>query len=95
RDADAETLAVVAGEVRVFPIRREQLDEEFPLVDALIGAGLASSKADARRGIQAGGYTVNGERVNGEGPLSPNHLLAGRYIVLQKGKKHFAVVEVR
>src|ERR1051326_7281413 len=52
RQADAATLATVAAEVRVLPVTRRQLDAGFPLAEALVGAGLASSKADARRGLQ-------------------------------------------
>jgi len=94
RDVDAGTLAVVAREVRVLGVPRGQLVGGIPLADALVGAGLASSKADARRGLAAGGFSVNGTRAEGD-VLSEGDLLAGRYIVLQKGKKHYAMVEVK
>ena len=67
----------------------------FAVVDALVGAGLASSKADARRGVESGGYSINGQRLTESRPLTSNDLLAGRYIVLQKGRKHYALLEVR
>jgi len=95
RGADAGTLALVAGEVQVFAITRAQLAEGFPLVDALVGSGLATSKADARRGLQSGGYSLNGERLGVERPLGKDDVLADRYIVLQKGKKTYALVEIR
>jgi tyrosyl-tRNA synthetase len=95
RDADADTLAIVAGEVPVVPLDRARLDAGVPLVDALVGAGLASSKADARRGLQGNGFSVNGEKLAAERALGARDLLAGRYIVLQKGRKHFALMEVR
>jgi len=92
RGADAETLAVVAGEVRVHPVPRALLEAGYPVADALVATGLASSKADARRGLSGGGYSLNGERLAEERALGPGELLAGRYVVLQKGKKHYAML---
>jgi tyrosyl-tRNA synthetase len=94
RDADAETLAVVAGEVTVYPVSRGQLEAGISMVDALTGSGLASSKADARRGLEAGGFSINGERASLERQLGPNDVLAGRYVLLQKGKKNYAMIQV-
>jgi tyrosyl-tRNA synthetase len=94
RTADAETLRVVSGEVAVRGVTRAELDHGLPLADALVDAGLAASKADARRGIAGKGYSVNGEKISVERPLGPGDLLAGRYILLQKGKRNYAMVEV-
>jgi len=93
RSADLATLATVAGEVPVIEVTTGALEAGYALVDALIGTGLATSKADARRGIQGNGYSVNGERISAERPLVPSDLLAGRFIVLQKGKKQYAMVD--
>jgi tyrosyl-tRNA synthetase len=93
RAADAATLAVVAGEVPVVRAGAGELARGYPLIDALLGAGLATSKADARRGIQGGGYSVNGERVTAERNLGAADLLGSRFIVLQKGRKQFAMVD--
>ncbi len=57
-----------------------------------MAAGLATSKADARRGLEAGGFSVNGERAGTDRALHGSDLLPGGYIVLQKGKKSYAMV---
>jgi len=93
RSADSATLATVAGEVQVIAVAARALDAGYALVDALVGTGLATSKADARRGIQGNGYSINGERVSAERPLVRSDLLRGRFIVLQKGKKQYAMVD--
>ena len=93
RAADADTLAVVAGEVPVARVESAALESGYPLPDALVATGLATSKADARRGIQGNGYSINGDRITAERPLARSDLLGGRYIVLQKGKKQFAMVD--
>jgi tyrosyl-tRNA synthetase len=95
READAETLGVVAGEVEVLAVDRQQLAAGFALVDALVGTGLATSKAEARRGLSSNGFSLNGEKLGAERSLSAADLLAGRYMVLQKGKRNYALVDVR
>ena len=95
RTAEPGTLAVVAGEVVVHPVPAADLAAGVPVVDALIGTGLAASKADARRGLQQSGYAVNGEKIPAERVLGPDDVLAGGYIVLQKGRKNYAMLEVR
>lgn len=93
RDADLMTLWTVATEVKTERISRARLETGYPIVDALVAAGLASSKADARRGIQGNGYSVNGEKLVTERTLSTGDLLTNRFIVLQKGKKNYAMID--
>ena len=65
------------------------------VVDLLVLAGLASSKGDARRTIGEGGAYLNNERVTDpEAVPSDDHLLAGAWLVLRRGKKRFAGVRV-
>ncbi len=93
READGATLAVVAGEVPVWTRLESEVTTGFTAIDALVATGLASSKSDARRAIQGGGISVNGEKVGDlDHALGAADLLAGRYIVLQKGRRNFAMV---
>jgi tyrosyl-tRNA synthetase len=62
RDADAGVFQVLAGEVPTAELPRGALDGGLPLVDALVTAGLARSKSEARRGIEGKGFAVNGRR---------------------------------
>ena len=63
------------------------------LVDALIRAGLASSKADGRRKISQGGIYVNDRREHDvDRVLRPGDLLHGRYVVLRRGKHDYHVL---
>jgi tyrosyl-tRNA synthetase len=93
RSADMTTLWTVASEVQTVPVARTALEAGYPVADALVATGLASSKADARRGLSSNGYSVNGERLAAERTLGADDLLAGRFIVLQKGKKHYAMID--
>jgi tyrosyl-tRNA synthetase len=79
--------------VQTVPVARTALEAGYPVADALVATGLASSKADARRGLSSNGSSVNGERLAAERTLGADDLLAGRFIVLQKGKKHYAMID--
>jgi tyrosyl-tRNA synthetase len=90
----AEVLAVLAGEIPSATVPRAELGA-LTCADALVKAGLASSKGDARRGIQGKGFSRNGEVIAaGEATLTDADLLHGRYVMLQKGKRNFALLVV-
>ena len=65
------------------------------VVDLLVEAGLVKSKGEARRTISEGGAYLNNERIT-----DPDHvpgdgdLLGGSWLVLRRGKKNLAGVEI-
>jgi len=89
-----ELLEVLEGEMPKFSVPQAELSVGFSVVDALIRAGLASSKADAKRGLDQRGFSVNGKVADPGRVVTDDDLLAGRYIVLQKGKKNYAMLVV-
>ncbi len=91
-DAGAEVLEVLSRELPTLRLARAEL-EGLSILDALARTGLASSKGDARRGIQGKGFLVNGETVAApERTLGAADLLHGRYVMLQKRKRHHALL---
>ena len=65
------------------------------LVDALVQAGLVKSKSEGRRQIEQGGVYVNQQRVKDvDRRIDPSDWLAGRNLLLRKGKKDYALVRV-
>jgi tyrosyl-tRNA synthetase len=69
---------------------------ELPgIVDLLVAAGLVKSKGDARRTVAEGGAYLNNVRIE-DPELRPTEadLVAGSWLVLRRGKKNFAGVEV-
>ncbi len=78
-----------AGAVRV------EGGAELPtIVDLLVASGLSASKGEARRTVAEGGAYLNNERVSDpETRPTAAHLLGG-WLVLRRGKKSFAGVEV-
>jgi tyrosyl-tRNA synthetase len=71
--------------------------DELPDVAGLLKAsGLVPSMKEARRVITEGGAYVNNVRVaEVDATVSPSDLLHGRYLVLRRGKRNFAGVELR
>jgi tyrosyl-tRNA synthetase len=66
------------------------------VVDLLVETGLSKSKGDARRTIAEGGAYLNNVRVEDpERAPAPVDLIGGAWLVLRRGKKNFAGVEVR
>jgi tyrosyl-tRNA synthetase len=66
-----------------------------PYVDLLVSAGLVKSKGEARRTITEGGAYLNNERVT-DPDLVPaaDDLLDGGWLVLRRGKRNLAGVEI-
>jgi tyrosyl-tRNA synthetase len=92
RAATPQVLEVLAGEIPTVRLAGGEL-EGMTTTDALVRAGLASSKGDARRGIQGKGFSVNGAAVDSpERKLGAADRLAGRYVLLQKGKRNYALL---
>lgn len=66
-----------------------------PVAVLMRDAGLASSLGDARRTIAEGGAYLNNQRVvDGDAPPAEEALLHGRFLVLRRGKRTVAGVEL-
>jgi tyrosyl-tRNA synthetase len=90
----AEVLALLSQEVPSVRLPRAEL-AGLPVLDALVRAGLATSRGDARRGIAGKGFLVNGETIAApERTLGEPDLLHGRYLMVQKGKRNHALLVV-
>jgi len=66
-----------------------------PYVDLLVESGLVKSRGDARRTINEGGAYLNNERVTDPDLVpGPEDLVAGSWLVLRRGKRNLAGVEI-
>ncbi len=74
-------------------VSRTQLPEGLPVVEVLVASGLASSKSDARRGIQGKGFYLNGRPIDDVELMIDEDSLQGppdeRFVILRKGKKNY------
>jgi tyrosyl-tRNA synthetase len=88
------TLAAALAEVGLTTVRCPP-DSLPTVVDLLAETGLESSKSAARRAIAAGGaYLNNGKVASEDARPEPSDLLDGRYLVLRRGRRTVAGVDI-
>ncbi len=77
-------------------MNRTTLDAGVGMIEFLSkDTGIFASKGEARRALKENSVSVNKQKVNEETPVDPSLLLNGAYILVQKGKKNYYVVQVR
>jgi tyrosyl-tRNA synthetase len=86
--APMQTFNFLASEVPTAP-----LPSGGTVATMLVATPLASSLSDARRTIAQGAAYVNGEVVREDRPLSEADLLYGRWLLLRRGKRTYALLE--
>ncbi|MFF8960884.1 tyrosine--tRNA ligase [Streptomyces sp. NPDC014894] len=89
-DLDEATLRSALSE-----LPHAKVAEPLPVVDLLVEVGLVASKSAARRTVKEGGAYVNNVKVTAEDAIpAAGELLHGRWLVLRRGKKNLAAVEI-
>ena len=92
RDLDASTLDAAMAEV---PTGTARLADEPTIVDLLVSSGLAESRGAARRAVKEGGAYVNNQKIaDEEWQPAAADLLHGRWLVVRRGKRSTAGVEI-
>ena len=92
RELDSSTLNAAMAEVPTGSVR---LAEEPTIVDLLVASGLTPSRGAARRAVAEGGAYVNNAKVTDEGwRPAKDDLLHGRWLVVRRGKRSTAGVEI-
>ena len=91
---DDGQLGQIFADVPSKELPRDRLaDPGLPVIDALVEAGLAQSKGEARRTVAQGGAYVNNRRVESiEARLGPDALASQSVLVLRTGKKKYALL---
>ena len=91
---DEATLLAVFEGVPQFEISRDKLASGIKVIDLLTEeAAVFPSKGELRKLITAGGLSVNKEKVaSPEDTFSADQLIAGRYLLVQRGKKSYYLI---
>lgn len=86
----------LAGALSELPKTTISNAAEIPTwVDLITATGLVESKSAARRIIKEGGAYLNNRKIEGEDfAPSASDLIHGRYLVIRKGKRDLAAVEL-
>ena len=89
---EEQLLQVMEG-VPTVNVTLAQLNEGYDLVSLLADTQIFPSKGEARKMWQAGGLSINKDKINTEfTTVTKAQLLQGKYMLLQKGKKNYYLV---
>lgn len=98
RDLDATTLQELLADAPSLEKPRSMV-LDHSLIELFVETNLCPSKGQARKDLQAGGLYLNNERVEAKTPqgdalIEEKNLLCGRFLVLRKGKKNYALIKL-
>ena len=88
---DEETLLAVFDGVPQFPVSKAELATGVNVVDLLAEKAPAfPSKGELRRTIKGNGLSINKSKISdAELIINTDYLIAGKYLLGQKGKKNY------
>lgn len=95
RNIDERMLLDVMEGVPQVELSRSELESGIPILDLLTEkTGVMPSKGEARKMVAAGGVSLNKEKItDGAAIINISHLIGGRYLLIQKGKKNYFLVK--
>lgn len=72
-----------------------RVNEGVDIVSFLAETGIFTSKGEARKMVQGGGVSINRKKAEGiEMKIEASLLLHNKYLLVQKGKKNYYLVQV-
>ena len=91
RRLDEETLLSVFEGVPQFEVSRTAIEAGVKAIDLFTEqAAVFPSRGELRKMVQANGFSLNKEKVaDPEAVVDASHLLSGKYLLAQKGKKNY------
>ena len=95
RSIDEKTFLDLFDGVPTFDVPRSELP--VPILDFLaVNTGIFPSKGEARKMIQGNGFSLNKEKVSDIArEITENDIIDGKYILAQKGKKDYFIINVK
>ena len=95
RKLDEKTFLAVFSGVPTFDIQASSLP--LGIMDLLaVETGVFPSKGEARKMIQGGGVSINKDKVTDiDRTVTAGDILDGKYILAQKGKKNYYIINVK
>ena len=89
---ELQLLQVMEG-VPTASISLNMLNDGYDLINLLTDTQIFPSKGEARKMWQGGGISINKEKISADfSNVNTTHLLQGKYILIQKGKKQYYFV---
>lgn len=97
RKLDEETFLQVFEGVPTFEVEKSKVEAGIPLVELLATeTSVFPSKGEMRKTVQAGGVSVNKEKVEqSDVTIDSSYLVANKYIIVQRGKKNYFLLIIK
>ena len=94
---DEQTLLDIFEGVPRFEVSRADIEAGIPALDFLAEkTSVFPSKGEARKMIQGNGVSINKEKLTDPAAvIGAGHLLGGKYILAQRGKKNYYLITVK
>ncbi|MCX5797607.1 MAG: tyrosine--tRNA ligase [Elusimicrobia bacterium] len=93
RDIPEDVFREVFADVTTAAFPAADLAAGLAPVDALVKAGLAKSRGEARRLVEQGGVYLNNRKAGLEAKITAEGLLFGRWLLLRKGRKETCLLK--
>jgi tyrosyl-tRNA synthetase len=92
RKLDEKTFLAVFNGVPTFSVNKAELEAGINIVELMAEkTEIMPSKSEARRSLKGNAISINKEKV-GEICVNAEHLIADKYVLVQKGKKNYYLV---
>ena len=94
---DKDTFLSVFKGVPLFQLPKSEIEAGMPILTLLAEkTNIFPSKGEARKMIQGGGVSMNKSKIESvDFQVTADAILNGSYILLQRGKKNYYIVEVK
>lgn len=94
---DKETFNSVFDGVPRFPIEKSKLDEGVNIIELLATeTEVFPNKSEVRRMLKQGGLSINKQKINDpNADIDSSKLLGDEYILIQKGRRNYFIIEIK
>ena len=94
KSLDTQTFLDIFNGVPQAKATKTDLEKGIDLIELFVSNGFMKSNGEVRRALQANSISVNKEKVKEGDLLETKNLIADKYILLQKGKKTYYMIEI-
>ena len=90
-------LGMLEREIPTFSLSNPDVTNVYSIIESLTTGkdALFKSKGEGRRALEQGGLYVNGDRVSENREIAADEMLHGRYLLVRKGARSYALVRAR
>ncbi len=95
KQLDFKTLTDVFESLDQAEVTLSEIEAGYSIVDAFVKSGFLSSGNETRRALKENAISVNKNKVQEDFVITTNNLIQNKFILLQKGKKNYYILNVK